>query len=83
MHAELAALERQQDDALYQVVREQWSPADVDRYDDLLSRQQDGALSEAERADLVNMRLAHDRLMLRKAHAAALLRWRGRAVPSL
>lgn len=83
MHAELAALDRLDDDALYEIARERWPAADVDRYDDLLSRQDEGILSESERAELARLRDAHDRRTLRKAHAAALLKWRGRAVPSL
>ncbi len=82
MHAELSALDRLDDDALYQLAREQWSSAEVDRYDDLLSRQQEGGLSDGERAELARLRDAHDRRTLTKAHAAALLKWRGRPVPS-
>jgi hypothetical protein len=81
MHAELSALDRLDDDALYRVARERWAAADVDRYDELLNRQQEGSLSDSERAELGRMREAHDRRTLRKAHAAALLKWRGRPVP--
>lgn len=79
MQAELSALDRLDDDSLYRIARERWSPADVARYDELLERHADGQLSEEERGELAQMRDAHDRLVLRKAHATALLRWRGRS----
>lgn len=82
MQAELAALDRLDDAALYGVARERWAPADADRYDELLARQEAGNLLDGERAELARMREAHDRRTLRKAHAAALLKWRGRPVPS-
>ena len=83
VQAELSTLDRLDDDSLYRVARERWSPADVARYDELLERHADGRLSQEERGELAQMREAHDRLVLRKAHAAALLRWRGRAAPLL
>jgi hypothetical protein len=81
--AELSTLDRLDDDSLYRIARERWSQADVARYDELLERHADGQLSQEERGELAQMREAHDRLVLRKAHAAALLRWRGRAAPLL
>ena len=51
------------------------------RYDELLERQQDGALSDAEQTELRTLHAEVDRFTLRKAHAAVLLRWRGRQAP--
>lgn len=82
MQVELSALDRLDDEALCRVVRERWPQADLDRYDELLGKQQGGGLSDGERAELSRMRDAHDLRTLRKAHAAALLKWRGRSVPS-
>lgn len=82
MHAELAALDRLDDDALYTVVRERWPSTDAGRYDDLLGALEAGSLTDEQREALSRMRDAHDRLTLRKAHAAALLKWRGRLVPA-
>jgi predicted transcriptional regulator len=81
-HAELAVLDRLDDDALYTVARERWSQADADRYDGLLGALEAGSLTDEQREELSRLRDAHDRLALRKGHAAALLRWRGRLVPA-
>ena len=48
------------------------------RYQALLDRNRNGTISDAEAAEL---RIDSDRLMIRKAHAAALLRWRGYQIP--
>jgi hypothetical protein len=46
-----------------------------------MDKQADDNLSEAERIKLEQLRADADRLMLRKAHAAALLYWRGYTIP--
>ncbi len=78
---DLAQMDRLGDDDLWQIVRLQQTPAEVARYDELLARNQAGPLTDAERVELDGLRTAAERLMLRKAHAAALLRWRGHSVP--
>lgn len=80
--ADLGALDRMDDAALWPIARSRRSPADMARYDELLERNQEGGLSEAERAELTRLRQEQDRFMLRKAHAAALLRWRGHRLPT-
>jgi hypothetical protein len=79
--ADLAQMDRLSDDELWQIVRLQQSAAEAARYDELLARNQAGPLDNAERVELDELRSGAERLMLRKAHAAALLRWRGHAVP--
>jgi hypothetical protein len=79
--SDLAQMDRLSDDELWQIVRLQQSATEVAPYDELLSRNQAGPLTNTERMELQDLRSAADRLMLRKAHAAALLRWRGHAVP--
>jgi hypothetical protein len=49
----------------------------MERYNILLERNQEGTLTDAERAELTALRTEADCFMLRKAQAAALLRWRG------
>jgi len=44
-------------------------------------KQADGAISDTETRALAALRTEADRAMLRKAQAAALLRWRGHPVP--
>jgi hypothetical protein len=46
VQAELSTLDRLDDDSLYRVARERWSPAEVVRYDELLVRRADGRLSK-------------------------------------
>lgn len=78
---DLAALDRLDDSALWQIARSRTSDAEMDRYETLLQQNANDALLDAEREELVQLRYQADRLMLRKAHAAALLRWRGYQLP--
>jgi hypothetical protein len=50
---------------------------------ELLRKNEEGELSAAERQELTRLLEAADQLMLRKAYAWSLLRWRGQRVPSL
>jgi hypothetical protein len=50
------------------------------RYEALLQKNQDHTLSDTERTELTALRIEGDRFMLRKAQAAAILRWRGHTV---
>lgn len=79
--ADLAALDRLDDKALWQIARSQQSDAEMDRYEDLLHRNANEGLTPTEQHELAQLRHEADRLMLRKAHAAALLRWRGHQLP--
>ena len=79
--ADLAALDRLSDDALWRIARSQRSEADVARLQALLEGNADDTLSAAERLELDAQVTEADRFMLRKVHAAALLQWRGHAVP--
>jgi hypothetical protein len=78
---DLAALDRLDDKTLWQIARSQQSTGDMDRYEELLQQNANDALTTAERDELTHLRREADRLMLRKAHAAALLRWRGYQLP--
>ncbi|MDY6939551.1 MAG: hypothetical protein SWY16_18110 [Cyanobacteriota bacterium] len=80
--AEIAALDKLNDDRLWEVSRSRKTPADLERYNRLLERNQDGTIAEAERWELLQLRREADLFILRKAQAAALLRWRDQAVPS-
>jgi hypothetical protein len=76
--ADLAALDRLDDEALWRIARSRMTEADMERYQELLDKNANDALMAEERDELVSLRIEADRLMLRKAHAVALLRWRGR-----
>ncbi|BAU14946.1 hypothetical protein LEP3755_55020 [Leptolyngbya sp. NIES-3755] len=81
--ADLEALDRLDDTTLWAIVRDRKSAVEMTRYDELLDRNREGTLTEIEHSELVTLRMEADRLMLRKAQAAALLRWRGHLVPQL
>jgi hypothetical protein len=80
--ADLAALDRLDDEALWHIVRSSRSKADMRRYQEFLDRHANGTLTDAERRKLDELRQEADRFVLLKAHAAALLRWRGYQLPS-
>ncbi len=79
--ADLAALDRLNDDALWRIARSQRNDADAALLQDLLEKNAADALTAAEQLELAAQVAEADRFMLRKAHAAALLQWRGHAVP--
>jgi len=79
--ADLAVLDRLDDDSLWQIARSKQSDDDMMRYQVLLDKNADETISELERVELTQLRVESDRLMLRKAHAASLLRWRGHQLP--
>lgn len=79
--ADLAQMDRLSDDDLWQIVRSQLTAAQVARYDELLALNQAEQLTAGDRLELQDLRSAGERLILRKAHAAALMRWRGHTVP--
>jgi hypothetical protein len=77
--AELEALKALSDDTLWTIAREQM-PADVQsRAHELMDKNSRGSITDAEHAELNTLAERADRLMLRKAEAAFLLRTRGHA----
>ena len=79
--ADLAALDRLDDAALWRVARTRAGPAQMDRYQALLDKNANHTLSATERKELTQLRTDFDRQMLRKVHAAVLLQWRGHQIP--
>jgi hypothetical protein len=80
--ADLAALDKLDENTLWQIVQSRKRSADMERYNILLEKNSNGTLSEAERLELMALRHETDLFMLRKAQAAVLLRWRGYSVPT-
>jgi hypothetical protein len=86
---DLAALDRLEDEALWRIAQSHKSVVDMERYSLLLERSrlcrrnQEGMLTDTERAELIALRAESDRFMLLKAQAAALLHWRGYQIPRL
>jgi len=80
--ATLAEMDRLDDEALWRIVTGHKTVAEMARYDELLEKNKQDKMSEAEGSELNRLRSEVDQFMLRKAHAAALLRWRGHPVPN-
>lgn len=80
---ELEALETLSTRALLQVARERLTAAQVRQYDRLLEKNRQGTLTSRERARLTQLRHAADRIMLRRARAYVLLKWRGYSVAEI
>lgn len=78
--ADLAALDKLDDNTLWQIARSRKIEAEMERYNTLLEGNSNKILTEAERLELMAMRQEADRFMLLKAQAAVLLRWRGHRV---
>jgi hypothetical protein len=78
--ADLAALDRLDDAALWRIARSR-AATDMKRFQELLDKYSAGQLSPTEQNELETLQHEADRFMLRKAHAAALLRWRGHSIP--
>lgn len=80
-HATLAELEKLSDETLWSVARTQVGESEMARYESLLDKNSEGTLSPLEAEELTLLKIAANRFMLRKAHAAALLKWRGHIIP--
>jgi hypothetical protein len=78
---DLASLDRLDDAALWRIARQKQSETNLTAYQELLDKNANGTISEAEKQELQRLRTEADRFMVRKAHAVALLRWRGHQIP--
>jgi hypothetical protein len=77
MRAELDALQHLSDDALWTIAREQMPDEAQERAHELLEKKSHRELGDAENQELDSLIERADRVMLRKAEAAAILRSRG------
>lgn len=75
--AELDALHHLSDDALWTIAREQVSEDAQARAHTLMDKNSCGSITDAEAAELEKLVQRADRVMLRKAEAATLLKERG------
>lgn len=80
---ELRVMEKLTDDELWQVARSVVDTKTQRRHSLLLQKNTLGSLTDQEHETLVELRVAADRLMVRKAYAYLLLKWRGYRIPSL
>lgn len=83
MVQELSRLELLDNDSLRQVMAECVPTQEQAQVEELLSKNQAGMLSKEERDRLDYLQREADKVMLRKARAAVLLRFRGQRLPTL
>jgi len=77
---DLAAMDQLDDELLWKIARSRKSQNEMIRYEELLEQSKSKTLNDSERKELIALREEADRFMLRKSHAAVLLRWRGHDV---
>lgn len=82
MLPELLAMQSLGNAELRQIAVSQLAQKVQQRHEELLEANADNLLSVAERLELATLRQNADRLMLRKAYAWSLLRWRGYPMPT-
>jgi hypothetical protein len=83
IQADLLAMQTLDVNALRDIANSQVPPDQQQRHLMLLEKNQAGELTEAEQQKLQSLALQADQLMLKKAHACALLRWRGQPIRDL
>jgi hypothetical protein len=83
LEADLDTLAKMSDAELWKIARNTFPTEQRRKYDRLLKKNSAGRLTPAEREKLQELRLESERLMLQKAHAYVLLKWRGYALPAL
>jgi hypothetical protein len=83
LQSELLVMQGLDDDALRKIAQSVVDPILFQRHEELLAGNEAGQLTVAEQQELVELRRGADQLMLRKAHAWKMLRWRGQRIPSL
>ncbi len=81
--ADLQALAQMDNEMLLRMITVGLSNEKVELYESLLARNQQAELNELEQETLDTLREEADLLMLRRAYAAALLKWRGQRIPQL
>ncbi len=83
LRASLLSMQLFSNDALLEIAGERVGEDEQARHLELLEINGEGPLSTEELEELQSLRAAADRLMVRKAYAWALLRWRGYPVPPI
>jgi hypothetical protein len=83
MQSELLQMQTLDIEGLLETAQTQVEFSQFQRHEALLAKQQIENLTSLEQQELLELRQSADRLMLRKAYAWALLRWRGYRLPAL
>jgi hypothetical protein len=83
LQSEWLAMQGLDDGALRQIAQSVVDPVLSQRHEELLMGNEEGRLTVTEQEELVALRRGADRLMLRKAYAWKMLRWRGQRIHSI
>ena len=83
LRGELLKLQALETSELLKVAKAEIAAIRHERQAALLESKQDRPLTDMERQELAALRIESDQLMLKKAYAWSVLRWRGQRVPSL
>ncbi len=83
MQSELLAMQNLPVDKLFHIAQSQIPSAQQERHLALLEKNRNSSITPEERQELSHLRLTADCLMVRKAYAWSLLRWRGIPIPAL
>ena len=83
MPLELLKIQTLSIEELKSVAHANVEPSQHERHVELLEKNQEGSLTPEERQELTDLRVAADRLMLLRAYAWSVLRWRGHRIPPL
>jgi hypothetical protein len=83
LQAELLRMQTQGIEVLQSIAQSQISLEQQQRHTALLAKKQADTLTSQEHQELIELRASADRLMLQKAYAWSVLRWRGNRIPSL
>jgi hypothetical protein len=83
IQAELLTMQSLSVDALRQIAHSQIPSFQQERHITLLEQNQEGLLSAQEQRELQELAQMADRLILKKSHACAILRWRGQPIRDL
>jgi hypothetical protein len=81
MRAELSEMQTLNVDELLAIAQTHANANQYENHVQLLEKNQTESLSAEDRRELTNLRQTADRLMLRKAYAWAILRWKGYRIP--
>lgn len=79
---ELNALESLSDEELWEVMLQEMPAARCRRWEHLLEKRREGALSPKEQGELNALKREGEFTMLAKGRAAVILKWRGHRIPS-
>lgn len=83
LQSELLSMQNLSTQELLAIAQAEVETRQHERHAELLERNKEGLLTHEEQQELLILRQSADRLMLCKAYAWSLLRWRGQRVPSL